>query len=770
MRQFQIKLLSDACISSGENFGTIIDTDVCYDRFGYPYIPAKRIKGCLREIGIDLIDWGIGEKSFIQILFGIEGACDSGLIITDAELENVEQRKMSIQMAKKKRLDYLLSPQNILENYTYMRTQTALEDGVAKKNSLRSCRVMKKGLEFYFQCNIDDYSKEVQTFFGQCCKGLWHMGLNRTRGFGHVVLTEYPMASKNNKIFDVREIQSILAKANCEKDELFELKFNIFLESPMVFPKNTVENPSTELYIPGSSILGYFASRYAKEGKEDFEELFLSGNIIFQNAYITDGKHQYIPAPLFLYKEKDNLDNFCYNSFHRESINHGEEKKKLKKLDECFVYFNFEEEQNGETSLIGAVKKIHKMTVEKSLSYHYRGKNDNGNQIQHDLFTLMSIDKNQIFTARIITSLYYFKQLLPLFSKDGLIQLGTSKSVQYGRGRIISSNFLPHRVNKQEVIFAHNKFIVLLKSPLIMMDPDTLSYSTDTRLVQRELEHYIGSCTLIDSTVQYKLVGGFNVKWRLPKPKVVAFDAGSVFVFSSEKNMIDISFIKSRNLGERTQEGFGEIGIYPFECFKQKMKSVESNIDTQTMIDISTRINIQTQEDSFHYLKETDIKPIVFRIFCKELQEQARRRANTIFAEEKKGSNCMNGVMVSRAYLQWKENKTLSEFINGQLDIKQPEKCMQSFSCIWNIKIESQAFNKKADKYHLKKFCIEEAKQFLRDMQKETYSFQREELKSLLNIEYDDLYRIYVKTFLEQAKLILRKNNNEKGEVRDESV
>lgn len=44
-----IKLLSDALINSGEGFGAIIDSDVVFDDVGLPYIPAKRIKGCLRD-------------------------------------------------------------------------------------------------------------------------------------------------------------------------------------------------------------------------------------------------------------------------------------------------------------------------------------------------------------------------------------------------------------------------------------------------------------------------------------------------------------------------------------------------------------------------------------------------------------------------------------------------------------------------------------------------------------------------------------------------
>lgn len=52
-----IELLSDICIGSGESYNSVIDTDVTYDDYGLPYIPAKRIKGCIREAGLELKDF-----------------------------------------------------------------------------------------------------------------------------------------------------------------------------------------------------------------------------------------------------------------------------------------------------------------------------------------------------------------------------------------------------------------------------------------------------------------------------------------------------------------------------------------------------------------------------------------------------------------------------------------------------------------------------------------------------------------------------------------
>ncbi len=77
MRNYRIKieLLSDMCVSDGGIYNSAIDTDICYDEYGFPYIPAKRLKGCLRECALELKDWGM--PIGVQEMFGTQGNDDS---------------------------------------------------------------------------------------------------------------------------------------------------------------------------------------------------------------------------------------------------------------------------------------------------------------------------------------------------------------------------------------------------------------------------------------------------------------------------------------------------------------------------------------------------------------------------------------------------------------------------------------------------------------------------------------------------------------------
>ena len=52
----KIELLSDLCTSAGDGQASIVDTEVCFDDFGLPFIPAKRLKGLLKESLIEVLE------------------------------------------------------------------------------------------------------------------------------------------------------------------------------------------------------------------------------------------------------------------------------------------------------------------------------------------------------------------------------------------------------------------------------------------------------------------------------------------------------------------------------------------------------------------------------------------------------------------------------------------------------------------------------------------------------------------------------------------
>ena len=83
--RLSMRLLTDAVPASGAGLAGIIDTDIVYDEHGIPYIPARRMKGVLRESALMLIE---AERMCDQRdasgrvgeVFGLPGMSESGTL------------------------------------------------------------------------------------------------------------------------------------------------------------------------------------------------------------------------------------------------------------------------------------------------------------------------------------------------------------------------------------------------------------------------------------------------------------------------------------------------------------------------------------------------------------------------------------------------------------------------------------------------------------------------------------------------------------------
>jgi CRISPR/Cas system CSM-associated protein Csm3 (group 7 of RAMP superfamily) len=189
-----IELLSDTLVGSGEGWGATIDSDVVFDECGLPYIPAKRIKGCLRESALEVLEMfdQSGIKLFsqeeIDFLFGKAGMVESGeLSISNAYIEDYTLNKKWIEWLENKH-GSMFSKDTVLNTFTSIRRQTAIkENGVKKKHSLRTSRVLNRG--FKFSAGIEtsnDIENKYIDFLNFAARNLRYIGTNRNRGFGWV--------------------------------------------------------------------------------------------------------------------------------------------------------------------------------------------------------------------------------------------------------------------------------------------------------------------------------------------------------------------------------------------------------------------------------------------------------------------------------------------------------------------------------------------------------------------------------------------------------
>lgn len=153
-------------ISSGFSAGAKYDNIVIKDENGLPFITGKTIKGLIRE------QFEKFDKDLAKELFGEEGIKEGRLYFSNATIKEKEEIVA-----------------NNLQKYLYKTiASTALENGIAKTNSLREIEVViPLSLEGEIIGNINENEKKILL---KAMHSLKRMGLNRNRGLGRCKIEE----------------------------------------------------------------------------------------------------------------------------------------------------------------------------------------------------------------------------------------------------------------------------------------------------------------------------------------------------------------------------------------------------------------------------------------------------------------------------------------------------------------------------------------------------------------------------------------------------
>lgn len=199
----RVTLEANTLIGSGEGFGAVIDADIVFDDTGLPYIPAKRVKGCLRDSAqevcamleksgitsfLDLTRCGNDNRfTIVDDLFGRPGQeAPAPLHFSSLRIEDYEANRTWLKYLASKHTN-LLSGEGILSFFTEIRPQTAIDaEGIAKEHSLRTLRTIKKDKVFEGELQYHLEDKNAERLLGLACLNLRRMGTKRNRGFGKI--------------------------------------------------------------------------------------------------------------------------------------------------------------------------------------------------------------------------------------------------------------------------------------------------------------------------------------------------------------------------------------------------------------------------------------------------------------------------------------------------------------------------------------------------------------------------------------------------------
>lgn len=174
------------------------DSTIVHDRYGIPFIPAKRVRGVLYESALEVAEMmkaaGMGTFTIDDVkgLFNrLESAEDnprmsiSNLKIADYDVVATELAALEAQYPA------VFTKERVLEEYTSMRYYTSIdkETGSTVEGTLHNSRVLNRGLTFIGKIDVVDMT-DTEGFILSCAvRNLTGIGGKRNRGFGQVECT-----------------------------------------------------------------------------------------------------------------------------------------------------------------------------------------------------------------------------------------------------------------------------------------------------------------------------------------------------------------------------------------------------------------------------------------------------------------------------------------------------------------------------------------------------------------------------------------------------
>ena len=711
MRNYRIKieLLSDMCVSDGGIYNSAIDTDICYDEYGFPYIPAKRLKGCLRECALELKDWGM--PIGVQEMFGTQGNDDSdsekagkagAVHIRDAYIADRERFVSEIRQ-NQSASPVLCHPQNILKVFSYVRVQTSIdyETGVAQEQSLRTMRVANKGQVFYAAVEMDEkYEKELKN----CLAVLKHMGIARTRGFGEIKATLEVQAEKNNPV-----------KCAAYQQNADYLEYEIRLLSPVICKSVHGQEESSMDYIEGAKVLGHILHRITgAEQKEKFLTALSDNKLIFGNAYLSHKGERLTEVPAFLYGIKNDKVHYRNKLFDPEE--NGQKDKstedhvQLNQIKHCYVCMP----QDG---------RLQKYDVEMEERYHHSRPEDKSigravDSTSSKFYQISSIKAEQTFKGFISGEPEFIREIYELLKKSSQASFGYARNAEYGNCEITVTKTA---VQKKPEMQSVKKFYLKLNAPLILYSEKAM-YTTDAKELVKELSAALWQNeNILENSVESRyikttFVGGYNVTWGLRKPTVGAFDKGTVIQFKAE-NAVDIP-VGTIWLGERNTEGYGECELVTCEKGEYYGEYAQETLSAGSSQDNAGVPNIS--------------KGLLNQVACNLFDDYLRAYA----AGKAKDDRSCSKATVSNMQIMCSENDSLEKVKN-----------------ICEARYNKASEEKKKKLEQAKKICetVERDSKDIKDKFMEQYHMSDFEYKDNENIEM-----IYLRQYLIQLKYRLR--------------
>lgn len=593
MLTLRIELLSPLCAGAGTGRAGYVDREVTFDDAGLPFIAGRTLKGLLRDAYRQLAGVLPSGASSIYELFGKPGEEFAGrLTIGTAQLEDHERLRDWLKAAYA-HFGGTIHREDVIASYTEIRRQTAIDrdTGSPRKQTLRATRVLRRGLRF--QAMVHGNLRQADRVgVALAAAALRQIGTARTRGLGEVrcalyddnrdLTAEYLQRwAENSTLLTAEATEEAggdlpsedTAGAAVTTAALSLLRYQVHLDDPALLPAlegdaNTVVSAD---YLPGSSIRGLLARRYARPGSGEFTSLFLTGEVKFLPAFPVFSGKRCLPVPHSIREDKNEEAKFYDFACEIPKEPARRVAEWCSKLPPSGAWRDKTRRVLEYHHARAKDLRIGRSVGERAQVFGLNGAEGGA------VFAYEALEAGQTFEGAIIGPLDKLLRLRGLIRDGEAVWLGRSRSAQYGSAtwRWVADDPIPaagrpetHNWERSQIgegVEQEEEIVVILLSPLLAHNERG---HPEPKFPVAELAQALGlpeegGLTPKQSFVRTLWVAGYLAHQRLPRQQVPALAPGSVFVFAVSRTVAPnaLQAAQNRSYGSRQEDGFGRLAI-----------------------------------------------------------------------------------------------------------------------------------------------------------------------------------------------------------------
>lgn len=627
MSQFSVRLtmLSDWHIGCGTGRHGSIDKLLDRDRDGFPYIPASSLRGIWRDaserlaLGLDDGTENGNWAGLVNLIFGSQpNLSKKGDEKTKPVAGCVSFGDLRFPPGFRNRLK---SASNLKDALAFVKPGVKIEkkSGRAKDDHLRFEEMGRVGAVFSVDGLFlpgegfpEDLVEPARALLVAAAKLVERIGGKRRRGAGRCRLeVTMPDMDGQRAISVLEQTKSIeLPKrdtspqqanldycADRTGSEWLEFQFSAETKSPVIIADQVMGNVVTTLdHVPGFYLLKHVASALGKQQFDPWPDI-AAGNIQVLPLYPLIDGNRALPIPLCWECEKSAARNDIQQVLNR-LLNEDESSSQKKPYRAGYVT-----RSQDKTRWLPSVPK--------TLRTH--NVIDDGVQRPTEqvggVFTYEAIAAGQTFAGRIrirkdidINIDEFCRELA------GEAAVGRARRVGYGRLALGPARIM----SAPTCSTSDNAILVSLTSDLLLEGAD-LSGTTTADGLADAIETAIDEPGLFDrkkieAEIRTRRLESWQASWGLPRPTLVALQAGSVihlpFMAGKQADKAKLARLMQDGLGQRRGEGFGQIRIND-PLVTTKSFSMEKIRHADTPDEKKDTIEIEPEMEEFTRLIET---------------------------------------------------------------------------------------------------------------------------------------------------------------------